>query len=89
MWSTGRKCRATAIPDPPALTSRGGRLVPPDLDPGEDPAIKIAFAAGADQRVELTERRHVWDRDQMVAAEAADLALDAALLVRALQARPA
>ena len=40
-------------------------------------------------RVELGEVRDARDRDEVVAAEAADLALDAALLVRALKARRA
>jgi hypothetical protein len=39
-----------------------------------------------DPRVQLRQGVHFRDRDQVVAAEVADLALDAALLVRALDA---
>ena len=50
----------------------------------DDPPAQVRLAAGEQQRVELGEVGDRRDRDEVVAAEAADLALDAALLVRAL-----
>ena len=52
------------------------------------PAIRraeVGEAAVLEQLVELRERRDLGDRHEMAAAEAADLALDAALLMRALR----
>src|SRR4051794_15243329 len=50
-------------------------------------AAAVRFAAGQQQRVEPREARDRGDGDEVVAPEAADLTLDATLLVRALQAR--
>jgi hypothetical protein len=46
-----------------------------------DPPVEVALAAGEQQRVELGQVRDLRDGDEVVAAMAADLALDAALLV--------
>ena len=61
------------------------------LADGDPPVVDvppvIACSAGLEEQVELNHRRHPWDRDQMTAAEPADLALHTALLVAALDAR--
>ena len=50
-----------------------------------DPALEVALATGAQQLVQLGEAPNRRDRDEMAAAETPDLALDAALFMRALQ----
>src|SRR3954454_6140148 len=50
-----------------------------------DPSREIVLAASAQPSVELSQRRDGGDRDEMAATEATDLALDAALLMRALK----
>ena len=57
------------------------------LAASDDPPAQVRLAAREQQRVELGQVRDRRDGDQVVAAEAPDLALDATLLVRALDAR--
>jgi len=51
-----------------------------------DPAGVIGEVVADQQRVELSDRLDLRDRDQVVAAEPSALTFDAALLVRALDA---
>ena len=55
--------------------------------PPVDPPAEILLAAGEQQRVQLGEVTQLRDRHQVVAAEAADFALHATLLVRPFEAR--
>jgi len=50
-----------------------------------DPSREVVLAAQPQQRVEVGERRHVGDQNEMATTEATDLPLDAALLMGALQ----
>ncbi len=59
-----------------------------DRPPGNAPAV-IDEVTASDEVVELGHRGHAGHRDEVAAAEPADLALDAALLVRAFDAGPA
>jgi hypothetical protein len=52
------------------------------LRPAGDPPPQVRLAAGAQQGVQLRQRGDLGLRDEVVAPEAPDLALDAALLVR-------
>ena len=51
-----------------------------------DPAAVLGLLGDGDPRVQLRQRAHLRDRDQVITAEVPDLALDAALLVRSLDA---
>ena len=51
-----------------------------------DLTSKVGLATGAQPRVQLIEALNCGHRDKVAAAEATDLALDAALFMRALQA---
>ena len=50
-----------------------------------DLTVEVSLATGAQPRVQLIETSNRGHRDEVAAAEAPDLALDAALFVRALQ----
>src|SRR5208283_5375010 len=64
-----------------------GEVLADGADPDPDPPAVLGLLRGGDPRVQLREGAHLRDRDQVVPAEVPDLALDAALLVRALDAR--
>ena len=66
----------------------GERGADRDRPAGDHPGL-VKQVTGRDQRVQLGQRRDVRDRDEVTAPEPADLALDAALLVRAFDARSA
>jgi hypothetical protein len=72
--------RLAGQPDQPFLLSRERQ---PDRRraPGDDPVV-IDAVTRDDEGVELSQRRHSRDRDQVPAAEPADLTLDATLLMR-------
>ena len=64
----------------------GLRHLPDRAQPASDVAGVVRAVGVLDQRVELGQAVHVRDRHEAAAAEAPDLALHAALLVRALDA---
>ena len=79
-------CR-TARPAAAAARGASSAKCSPTLDPPvRDAPSVVAFHRRRQQLVELGHRRDVRDRDEMAAAEPADLALHAALLVAALDA---
>src|SRR5215472_14364344 len=67
----------------------GGEVVADGDSPPEDPPPVVGGVTSGDQLVELCDRVDSWDRDEMTAAEPADLALHATFLVRALDPRDA
>ena len=64
----------------------GERGADRDRPAGDHPVV-VEQVAGGDQLVQLRQRGDLRDRDEVAAAEPADLALDAALLVRARRCR--
>ena len=64
----------------------GGEVLADGADPRPDPAGVLGLPGRGDPRVQLRQGVHFRDRDQVVAAEVADLALDAAFLVRSVDA---
>src|SRR6185437_8609701 len=64
----------------------GGEVLSDGADPRPDPAGVLGLLGRGDPRVQLRERVHFRDRDQVITAEVPDLALDAAFLVRPFDA---
>jgi hypothetical protein len=90
---TTQESRSEASNGSPGSARSNGRstchVSPTVSAPSDDPPPQVSFAAGQQQRVELGKARDHRDRDEIIAPEAPDLALDAALLVRARDARRA
>lgn len=63
----------------------GERRLDGDRPPGDYPPV-VDQITGSDQLVQRRQGVDFWDRDEVTSAEAADLALDAAVLVHALDA---
>ena len=63
-----------------------GEVLADGVRPGTDATGVVSGVPFVDHGVELLERAHLRDRDEVVAAEPADLTFDAALLMGSLDA---
>ena len=66
---------------PPQRSALGREQLADGALAADDPAIEVGLAGRPQDRVELGQALHLRHRDQVVSAKAADLTLDAALLV--------